>query len=156
MNITWRLACIFSCLVVSILIINKIKTSCFAPVKGIKIACVALDHDSASDLDHKLHDYYHIAHTTHESHGAPYRCYFRFPSRDLACVPQTVADRNEYLSECAHFTQKDDRACYFFNRKKYARLIDTLKREPTVSKDSYHGRAMKTWQEVRDFLIQLP
>lgn len=157
MNSVWRLLSILACLSISIIIINKIKTSYSVPARGVKIACIPLNNnEAAADLDKKLNNYYHIAHTTHEPKGAgSFRCYFRFPTREIACVPVEVADRNQALSECTSFSQSEDRSCYFFNRKKYARLIDTLKREPAVSKESYQGQTAKTWQEARDILINL-
>lgn len=154
MNIPWRLLSIIGCFALSIALIRVVKTASVVASPEVKIACIPLNHATADELDAKLNDYYHIAHTTVEPKGAsPFRCYFRFPIRDIACVPAAIASRNQSLSECTSITRSENRSCYFFNKRKYARLIDLLKREPAVSKDTYQGQDVTTWQEARDILI---
>lgn len=146
-----RILAILSCLVLSVVIINKTKVAVTVPAKEFKVACLAIvDEQAGIAFDEKLHEFYHIAHTAQERKGNDtvyYRCYFRFPPSDIACVPP----EDPGSKDCACYVKSDGDRCYFPSNK-YSSLIKLLNK-PNVDRSAFHGPVVKKWQEVRDILL---
>ena len=149
-----RLFIILTCLVGSMVLIHR-TTNAPARLKihGFSVACLPIN-DRIGQADEQLRPYFHVAHTTLEEKGSPvssYRCYFRFPIKDVACMPINAGKRNPSLANCPCFITSIKKACYFLN-KKHAELITLLKQKPPISHKRYNGCVVETWQEVRDKL----
>lgn len=148
-----RVVSILTCLALSVLVINKTRVSTSVPAKDFSVACIPVnDEEKMANLDRQLKGYYHIAHTSLENQGSritSYRCYFRFPVNSIACVPP--ADSGS--KDCPCYVNSDGDRCYFTNNK-YNGLLKALER-PAAGKESYGGKVVHDWQDVRDILLKI-
>src|SRR5579872_1417434 len=148
-------------LVTSFVIINytKARSPYYIPKVSYAAACIPAPQSKRAEeiLDEKLKPYYHLVYTSKEPAGSAvtsYRCYFRFPASDVACMPSKVALRNTKVEGCPQFVKTEDTACYFLNPK-YQGLQSLLKRRPPVSKDNFQTKVVKNWTDVRDVLLSI-
>src|SRR3972149_8683297 len=131
-----RLVIIIFCLTISTIMLYKIPlhTAVRVPKLNYKVACIPAPttKEEEDEIDKKLEPYFHVAHTTKENNASEvksYRCYFRFPVNDIACVPPHVANRTNTLRECPRFLDTEETQCYFLDRK-YGSLLGQLKTKP--------------------------
>ncbi len=153
-----RYIMIFIFFIASTIAIHTIKAPQRLPSEGLdgfRVACMPAHIAVATNADKKLIPYAQLAHTTAEKQ----RCYFRFLPSDITCIPKAVASRQP-VSSCPQFPVIDgtpDKHCYLLN-KKYIPLSEELKKKPAVSASTYvtdkNVIGKKTWQEVRDILLQ--
>lgn len=156
-----RLLAVGACLALSFIAIHytKARSPYYIPKVDYKVACIPAPKSKHEEdkLDEKLKPYFHVAHTSQEPSGSivpSYRCYFRFPVRDVACMPPHVAMRNNTVRGCPRFMNTEETSCYFLDRK-YDSLLQLIKRRPPVSKNVYQAKVVKDWREIRDELLQL-
>ena len=156
-----RILAVALALATSFLVIHytKARSPYYMPKVDYKVACIPTPKSKRAQdaLDEKLEPFFHIAHTSKEPAGSAvpsYRCYFRFPVTDIACMPSKVALRNNTISGCPQFLNTQESSCYFLDRK-YASLMALLKRRPPVSKDMYQAKIVKDWTQIRDELLSI-
>lgn len=154
-----RLVVIVFCLVISMVMIYKVQlqSPLRVPKLSYKVACIPAPKtkEQEDEIDKKLKPYFHVAHTTKEDNKSDvksYRCYFRFPVHDIACVPPHVAKRTNKVRECPRFLDTEETQCYFLDRK-YAPLLGKLRAKPAISKEEYGGKVVKNWKQIRDILL---
>ena len=156
-----RLLAIGGCLALSFIAIHytKARSPYYMPKVDYKVACIPAPKSKRAEdeLDKKLKPYFHVAHTSKEPAGSAvpsYRCYFRFPLSDVACMPPHVALRNNKIRGCPLFMNTEETSCYFLDRK-YGSLLQLLKRRPPVSKNVYQPKMVKDWRGIRDELLHI-
>lgn len=145
-------------LIISIIIIHRTKARSpyYLPNIQYKVACILNPTTKSEEdaIDKKLKDCFHIAHTSQESNGKQYRCYFRFPVGDIACMPPSIAQRNIKVRGCPRFIATEETNCFFLDNK-YRSFFALLKSNAPVSIKLYQGKIVKKWQDIRDELLKL-
>jgi hypothetical protein len=151
-----RLVIIAGIFLTSTIIIHTIRAPQATPAQRFRVACIPAEH--AKHADRHLSPYAQLAHTTEDPETKKsWRCYFRFPARDVVCIPKIVATQ-QHIDSCPQFPAIDstsNKICYILNKKQIS-IIELLQQKPPISPNTYttsKNNFVKSWQEVRDILL---
>ena len=145
--------CIFA---ISMIFIHRARAPQQLTFKSVPIVCLTAKDAEQQKADSMLHKDYSLAHTTLEMDDPTtnsYRCYFKFPSQSVSCVPKAVATRNNITQAPSWpaLYKPHHRSCYFIDNA-YKPLHVLLSKKPPVSRKQYNGIIVKNVNEAKKML----